>query len=67
MVALKDSREIHTEIKRLNKECTAFEAELCGIKMAINWIQSSISETSYAINVDSTAALHAIANKHTSC
>ena len=65
MVALKDSREIHIEIKRLKKECSVFQAELCGIKTAIDWIQSSKSETSYAIYVDSTSALHAIANKHT--
>ena len=29
MVAFKDSREIHTGIKILNKECTVFQAELC--------------------------------------
>ena len=39
-VAFKDSREIHTGTKRLNKECTVFQAELCGIKMAIDLIQS---------------------------
>ena len=56
MIAFKDYREIHIEIhieiKRLKKKCSVFQAELCGIKMAIDWIQSSKSETSNAINVD---------------
>ena len=47
------------EIKRLKKECSVSQAQLYGIKMAIDWIQSSKSETSYAIYVDSTSALHA--------
>jgi ribonuclease HI len=36
MVAVKDSREIHTDTQRLNNECTVFQAELCGIRMAID-------------------------------
>jgi ribonuclease HI len=65
MVAVKDSKEIHINTKRLNTTCTVFQAELYGISMAIDWIQSQRKETSYAINVDSKAALLAIANKHT--
>jgi ribonuclease HI len=66
MVAVKDSIEIHTETQRLNNTCTAFQAELCGIIMAIDWIQSQQQKiSSYAINVDSKAALLAIPNKHT--
>jgi hypothetical protein len=38
-VAVKDSREIHTDTQRLNIECTVFQAELCGIRIAIDWIQ----------------------------
>ena len=46
--------------------CTVFQAELYGICMAIDQIQSQGKKTSsYAINVDSNAALLAIANKHT--
>ena len=63
MAAVKDSREIHTETQRLNNECTVFQAELCGIRMAIDWIQNQRKKAStYAINVDSKAALLAIAN-----
>ena len=63
MVAVKDSREIHTETQRLNNECTVFQAELCGIRMAIDWLQNQRKKAStYAINVDSKAALLAIAN-----
>jgi len=40
MVALKNSTEIHTETRRLNITCTVFQAELCGIIMAVDWIQS---------------------------
>jgi hypothetical protein len=46
--------------------CTVFQAELYGISMAVDWIQSQGKKTSsYAINVDYKAALLAIANKHT--
>ena len=66
MAAVKDSREIYTETQRLNNECTVFQAELCGIPMAIDWIQNQRKKAStYAINIDSKAALLAIANKHT--
>jgi len=45
--------------------CTVFQAELYGISMAVDWIQSQGKKTSsYAINVDTKAALLAIANKH---
>ena len=66
VAVVKDSREIHTETQRLNNKCTVFQAELCGIRMAIDWIQNQRKKAStYAINVDSKAALLAIANKHT--
>ena len=65
MVAVKNSREIHTETQRLNIECTVFQAELCGIGMAVEWILNQLRKnSSYAINVDSKSALLAIANKH---
>jgi ribonuclease HI len=64
MVAVKDSREIHINTQRLNITCTVFQAELCGISMVIDWIQSQVKKT-YAIIVDSKAALLAVANKHT--
>ena len=52
--------------QRLSITCTVFQAELYGISMAVDWIQSQGKKTSsYAINVDSKAALLAIANKHT--
>ena len=61
MVAVKNSTKIHTETPRLN----VFQAELCGIIMAVEWIQSKRQKTSsYAISADSKAALLAIANKH---
>jgi ribonuclease HI len=65
MVAVKDSREIHINTQRLNITCTVFQAELCGISMAVDWIQSQGKKTSsYKINADSKAALLAIASKH---
>ena len=46
--------------------CTVFQAELYGISMAVDWIQSQGKKTSSCtINVVSKAALLAIANKHT--
>ena len=66
MVAEKDSKEIYISAQRLIKTCTVFQAELYGINMAIHWIQSHGKKTSsYAINVDSKAALLVIANRHT--
>jgi ribonuclease HI len=66
MVAMKISCEVHIETQRLNITCTVFQAELCRIIMAIDCIQCKLKKTSsYAINVDSKAALLAIANKHT--
>ena len=65
MVAIKNSRKVHIETQRLNIECTVFQAELCGIGMAVDWIQNQRKGTSsYAINVDSKAALLGIANTH---
>ena len=40
MVAEKDSKEIHINTQRLNTTCTVFQAELYGVSMAIDWIQS---------------------------
>ena len=66
MVAVQNSAEIHIETQRLNSTCTVFQAELCGILMAVDWIQSQRQKSpSYAINVDSKSALLAIANKGT--
>jgi len=64
--AVKDSREIRMNTHRLSIICTVFQAELYGISMAVDWIQSQGKKTSsYAINVDTKAALLVIANKHT--
>jgi ribonuclease HI len=67
MVAMKNSAEIHIETQRLNITCTVFQAELCGILMAVDWIQSQRQKSPppIAINVDSKSALLAIANKRT--
>jgi len=66
MVAMKIYTEIHTGSQRLNITCRVFQAEFCGVIMAVEWIQSQRQKTSpYSINVDSKAALLAIANKHT--
>ena len=66
MVAVKDSMEIHTDTQRLNRDCTVFQAVLCGIRMAINWIQNQRKKVpTYAINVDPKAAIIAIPNKQT--
>jgi ribonuclease HI len=65
MVVIKNSREVHIETQRLNIRCKVFQAELCGIGMAVDWIQNQQKGTSsYAINVNSKAALLAITNKH---
>jgi regulator of RNase E activity RraA len=66
MAAVKDSCEIQSETQRLNTTCTAFQAEMCGIIMTVDWIQNQRKKTSsYAINIDSKAAILTIANKHT--
>jgi hypothetical protein len=53
MVAVKDSREIHIKTQRLDITCTVFQAEPCGISMAVDWIQSQRKKnSSYANNVD---------------
>ena len=66
MVAVQNSTEIHIETQRLNITRTVSQAELCGIITAVDSIQSQGQKTSsYTINVDSKAALIAIANKHT--
>jgi ribonuclease HI len=64
MVVVKNSREFHIETQRLNIECTVFQVELCGIGMAVDWIQNQWKGTSsYANHFDSKAALLPIANK----
>jgi ribonuclease HI len=66
MVAMKESREIHTKSTRLNNDCTVFQAELCRIQMAIDWIQNQRKKVAtYAINIDSKSAILAIVNKYT--
>jgi hypothetical protein len=63
MIAVKNSCKKHIETQRLNITCTVIQAELCRIIMAVDWIQSQQKNTSsYAINVNSKAALLAIAN-----
>lgn len=53
-------------MKRLDIECSIFQAELLGIQMATEWIELQKDVTSsYAIHVDSQAALLAIANRKT--
>ncbi|KAJ4449182.1 hypothetical protein ANN_00578 [Periplaneta americana] len=39
MVAEENSMEIYTEARRLDNECSIFQAELLGIQMAVDWIQ----------------------------
>jgi ribonuclease HI len=66
MVAVENFIEMQIETQRLNNTCTVFQAELCGIIMAVEWIQRQRQKSpSYAINVDSKTALLAIANKRT--
>jgi ribonuclease HI len=65
VVAFEKSREIYIGTQRLHNECAVFQAELCSIGMAVDWIQNQpVKTSSYAIHVDSKAALLAIANKH---
>jgi len=66
MVAVQNSAEIHIETQRLNITYTVFQAELCSILVAVDWIQNQRQKPpSYAINVDSKSALLAIAKKRT--
>ncbi|KAJ4442900.1 hypothetical protein ANN_04493 [Periplaneta americana] len=61
MVAEENSMEIYTEARRLDNECSVFQAELLGIQMAVDWIQQqSKDKISHAIHVDSQTALFAI-------
>ncbi|KAJ4429313.1 hypothetical protein ANN_26317 [Periplaneta americana] len=54
MVAEENSMEIYAETRRLDNECSVFQAELLGIQMAVDWIQQqSKDKISYAIHVDS--------------
>jgi hypothetical protein len=50
----------------LNIECTVFQAELCGIGMAVDWTGSRTSgrapPLTQSMSVDSKAALLVIAN-----
>ena len=66
MVAERNSKEIFINIKRLDLECSVFQAELLGILMAAEWIELQKDETStYAIHVDSQAALLVTADRRT--
>ena len=66
MTAEEDSKEIFFDAQRLNNECTVFQAELFGINMALDWIQNQRTRSpSYAIHVDSKAALMAIKDSQT--
>jgi ribonuclease HI len=66
MVVMENSTETHIETQRLDITCTVFQAELCGITMAAEWIQRQRQKSpSYAINVDSKTAPQAIVNKRT--
>jgi hypothetical protein len=61
MVVMENSTETHIETQRLNISCTVFRAELCGITMAVEWIQRQRQKSSsYAINVNSKTARLAI-------
>ena len=58
MVAMENSIETHIETERLHISCTVFQAELCGIIMAVEWIQRQRRKSSsYAINVDSKTTI----------
>jgi hypothetical protein len=46
MVSVKGSREIYINTQRLSITCTVFQAELYGISMAVDWIQSQGKKTS---------------------
>lgn len=66
LVAIKDTSEIYIQSERLNIECNVFQAELFAIHMATEWIlQQGRRYKSFAIHVDSKAALFAIKDKHT--
>jgi ribonuclease HI len=66
MVVMENSTETHIETRRLNITCTVFQAELCGVTMAVEWIQHQRQKSpSYTINVDSKTALLAIVNNRT--
>lgn len=66
MVVEEDSKETFFGIRRLDINCTVFQAELLGIMMAVEWIEQHANCTStYAIHVDSKAAILAAANKRT--
>ncbi|KAJ4425419.1 hypothetical protein ANN_28034 [Periplaneta americana] len=54
MMVMKNSKEIHSEIRRLCLDCSVFQAEIIGY-----------ANISYAIHTDSKAALLGIANKRT--
>jgi len=64
MVAVRNCREIYIDTHQQHITCTVFQTELRGIDMAVNWIGKQRTKApSYAINIDSKAALLAIANK----
>ena len=54
-----------TESRRRDNECSAFQAELLGIKMRVDWIRQGKIIKFYSIHIDLLAALLAIANRKT--
>ena len=53
VIVEKDSKEIYTGVKRLNSNCSVFQAELCGILMAVEWIERQTKDSSsYAVHSD---------------
>ena len=66
VVAIEAQKEIFTRAQRLHSDCTVFQAELCGILLAVDWILiQQYNKSTYAIHVDSRTALLAVANKKT--
>ena len=64
MTAVKDSKEFYFDARRLNLHCTVYQAELYAINMAIEWIENHQNRPpSFAIHVDSMAALLAIKDR----
>ena len=62
MVVYHDRTEIFASSIKLHHHCTVFQAEIQGIQMALDWIKKNRRPGhTYAINVDSQAALKAIA------
>jgi ribonuclease HI len=66
MTVMEDSKEIYFEARRLSLHCTVYQAELYGINMAMEWIETHPNRPhTIAIHVDSKAALLTIKDKQT--